>query len=122
MAIKNKLANNSGEERTWAMVAHLSAFGGVIVPVIGSILGPFLVWQLKGKEYPFVSDQAKEALNFQISMGIYFVVSAVLVIVLIGLLLLPLLAVVEFIFILVAAFRANQGERYRYPLTIRFIK
>jgi uncharacterized protein len=122
MAIKNKLANNSGEERTWAMVAHLSAFGGVIVPVIGSILGPFLVWQIKGKEHPFVSDQAKEALNFQISMGIYFVVSSVLVIVLIGLLLLPLLAVVEFIFILVAAFRANQGERYKYPLTIRFIK
>jgi uncharacterized protein len=112
----------SSEEKTWAMLANLAGFLGIAFPVIGSILGPFIVWQLKGKDYPLVEDQGKEALNFQISMLIYFVISGVLVILLIGLILLPLLVIFEFVVMLIAAYRANQGERYRYPLNIRFIK
>jgi uncharacterized protein len=115
-------STSSSEEKTWAMLANLAGFLGIAFPVIGSILGPFIVWQLKGKDYPLVEDQGKEALNFQISMLIYFVISGVLVILLIGLILLPLLVIFEFVVMLIAAYRANQGERYRYPLNIRFIK
>ncbi len=86
-----------------------------------SLVGPFLVWLFKRDE-PYVDEQAKEALNFNISFLIYGVASALLIILLIGLLLLPAVFVTWFVLVIVAAVKASAGEHYRYPLTIRFIR
>ncbi len=108
-----------GEARQWAMFAHLSALVGFIVP-FGNLIGPLIIWQVK-KELPFVDDQGKEALNFQITVTIAAVICFILMFVLIGLLLLPILGIVVLVLIIIAAIRANSGESYRYPLTWRII-
>ncbi|TVU52447.1 MAG: DUF4870 domain-containing protein [Arthrospira sp. PLM2.Bin9] len=109
------------ESRTWGMIAHLSSFVGYVIPV-ANIVGPLVIWLLKKDEMPFVEDQAKEALNFQISILIYLCVSIVLILFLIGIPLLFAVLVFDLIFTIVAASKANEGIRYRYPLTLRFIK
>jgi uncharacterized Tic20 family protein len=111
----------SKEERNWATIAHLSALSGFVIP-LGTVLGPLAVWLLKKEGYPFVDDQGKEALNFQISFLIYTIIASVLMLVLIGFALLPIVLIVEFILTIVAAIKANEGKHYRYPLTIRFVK
>ncbi len=112
------------DARMWGMICHLAGLGGLIpiVPVIGSVIGPLIVWQIKKDEFGFVNDQGKEAVNFQISILIYVIVSAVLCLTCIGFVLLPAVYIFDLIFLLIAAVKANDGERYRYPLTIRFIK
>jgi hypothetical protein len=111
----------SKDERTWAMLCHLSALAGYIIP-FGHIIGPLFVWLIKKDELPLVADQGKESLNFQISMTLYAIIPVILVIILIGIFLLIALAIVDLILIIVAAIKANEGVQYRYPLTIRFIK
>ena len=112
------------DARMWGMICHLAGLGGLIpiVPVIGSVIGPLIVWQIKKDEFGFVNDQGKEAVNFQISILIYVIVSAVLCLTCIGFVLLPAVYIFDLIFLLIAAVKANDGECYRYPLTIRFIK
>ena len=80
-----------------------------------------MIWLSKREDYPLVADQGKEILNFQISMTLYFIVSAVLAIVLIDIPILIGLAIFEFITIIVAATKANDGIKYRYPITIIFL-
>lgn len=106
----------------WGMLAHLSAFAGLVVPFIGQVLGPLVIWLIKRETMPFVNDQGKEALNFQITITIAFAVAAVLVFAVIGLLLLPLIAIADIIMTIIAAVKANEGVAYRYPITLRFIK
>ena len=108
------------DERTWAMLCHFSAYAGCVFP-FGHILGHLIIWLSKREDYPLVEDQGKEILNFQISMTLYFIVSAVLAIVLIGIPILIGLAIFEFIIIIVASIKANDGTKYRYPISIRFI-
>jgi len=110
------------DARLWAMICHLSALAGLVVPVVGCIVGPLIVWQIKKEEFPFVDEQGKEAVNFQISMLIYGVVAALLLFACIGTVLLPAVASFDWVFMLIAAVKANDGHHYRYPLTIRFIK
>ena len=110
----------SQDERTWGMLCHLSAFAGYVVP-FGGIIGPLVVWLIKKDEMPFVDDQGKEALNFQISVAIYVIVSIVLLFLLIGFILLPAVIIFDIVMTIIAAIRANSGEAYRYPLSIRFI-
>ncbi len=113
----------SRDERTWAMLAHLSGLLGYsVLPAFGHILGPLIIWLVKKDQSWFIEDQAKEALNFQISMSIYALISGVLVVVLVGFLLLGIIYVLGIILIIIAALKANNGEQYRYPFTIRFIK
>lgn len=115
------IENVSMQERTWAMFSHLGAFAGYFFP-FGNILAPLIIWLVKKEELPFVEDQGKESLNFQISISIYFLVSALLTLKLIGFLLLFSLVIFSIVMVIVAAVKANSGERYRYPLTMRFIK
>ncbi|MFB0555314.1 MAG: DUF4870 domain-containing protein [Phycisphaerae bacterium] len=114
------------DARMWAMICHLSALAGLIVPVVGCIIGPLIVWQIKKEEFPFVDEQGKEAVNFQISMSLYLLISAILWIplsfVCIGVLIPAAIGIVDLVFLLIAAVKANDGYHYRYPLTIRFIK
>ena len=111
----------SAEEKQWALFAHLSALIGYIIP-FGSIIGPLLIWQIKKNEMPFVDDQGKEALNFQITVAIIAIVCLLLVLILIGILLLWALALVNLVLIIIAALAANNGQAYRYPFAFRFIK
>lgn len=111
----------SAEERQWALFAHLSALVGYIIP-FGSIIGPLVIWQIKKNEMPFVDDQGKEALNFQITVAIIAIICLVLVLILIGILLLWALALANLVFIIIAALAANNGQAYRYPFAFRFIK
>lgn len=109
------------EARNWAMIAHLSSLVGFIIP-FGSILGPLIVWLVKKEEMPFVDEQGKEALNFQISLTIYGIISAILTLVLIGIIMIIGLVIFWLVFAIIAGIKAGQGESYRYPLTIRLIK
>ena len=116
----------SHEERQWALFAHLSALlGGLLTSTflgLGCLLGPLIIWLVKRETMPFVDDQAKEALNFYITVAIAAVVCGLLMFVLIGFVLLPLLGLAWLVFIIIAAIKANEGERYRYPFTLRLIK
>lgn len=79
------------------------------------------MWLIKKDEMPFAADQAKEALNFQLSMTIYFLVAFLTVFILIGFVLVPAVVLFDFILIIITTTRANDGILFRYPLTIRFV-
>ncbi len=104
------------------MFTHLAAFAGVVVPYVGNVVGPLVMWLIKKDQMPFVDDQGKEAVNFQISMVIYGVAALALCLVLIGFFLLPVVAIIDIVFVIIATIKASEGEAYRYPLTIRLIK
>lgn len=109
------------DARMWAMLCHLAALSGY-VSGLGFIVGPLVIWLIKKNEFSFVNEHGKEAVNFQISMFIYAIIAALLIMACIGIVLLPLVGVVDLIFLIIASMKANNGESYRYPLTIRFIK
>jgi hypothetical protein len=117
----DKPVGGSSDERMWGMLCHLSTFAGYLVP-FGNILGPLIVWLVKKDEYAFVDDQGKEALNFQISITIYSLISGVLILALIGIPLLIAVIIFSVVMTVIAAFKDNGGEYYRYPLTIRLVK
>ena len=112
------------DARMWAMFCHLAGLALFIpiIPIIGNVIGPLIIWQIKKDDYPFVDEQGKEAVNFQISMLIYGVIAAILIFACIGAVLLPAVIIFDVVFLLIAAVKANNGHHYRYPLTIRFIK
>jgi len=114
--------SSTKEERTWAMAAHLTAFSTYIGLGFGGVLGPLIVWMIKKDSMPIVDDQGKEAMNFNISILIYELLCLPLFIVVIGVPLLIVVMIIHVIFTIVASVKAYDGELYRYPLTIRFIK
>lgn len=80
-----------------------------------------MVWQLKKAEMPFVDDQGREALNFQITVSLALLACVLLMVVGIGFLLLPVVGIAALVLTIIAAVKANDGERYRYPFTLRLI-
>jgi uncharacterized Tic20 family protein len=115
------LSYEEKQARTWGMLCHLSALTGYFIP-FGHLLGPLIIWLIKKDEYLFVDDQGKESLNFQLTLTLYTIISSILCILLIGFVLLLVLFLAELILVIIASVQANHGEKYRYPLTIRFIK
>lgn len=114
------IASTTKDERTWAMLCHLSTLAGFVIP-FGNIVGPLVMWTIKKDEFPLVEDQGKEALNFQISMTIYIIVAVILILLLVGIPLLIGLGIFDLIVTVIAAINANDGVKYRYPLCIRFV-
>lgn len=123
----------SDEEKRWALFAHLSILAGGLVTYgwaasFGSFLGPLIIWLVKKDTMPFVADQAKEALNFGITLTIACVVLLILTIMSLGigaLVTIPLLlclAIVALVFVIIAAMKASEGVAYRYPATLRLVK
>ena len=102
------------------MLCHISTFFGMIIP-FGNILDPLIIWLIKKEELPFVSDQGKEVLNFQISMVMYLIISVILCFILIGIPIVIGLIIFDFIITIIASVNANDGKYYRYPITIHFI-
>ena len=110
-----------GESRTWGMLCHLSALSAYVTG-LGGILGPLIVWLVKKDSLPFVDDQGKESLNFQISMLIYHLIGAALLLCFfIGIPVLIVLSAMNIVLIIGASAKANRGEAYRYPFTLRLI-
>nr|WP_262982184.1 DUF4870 domain-containing protein [Rhodanobacter denitrificans] len=123
----------SAEERQWAMFAHLSALAGAILTGAfgggwGCFIGPLVIWLVKRDTMPFVADQGKEALNFNITVAIAFVVLALLSVMTLGIgliIAIPLwviIGVAWLVLTIIAAVKANEGTLYRYPFTLRLIK
>lgn len=121
------------EEKTWGMLAHLSSLLGALVTSAlgggwGCFIGPLIVWLVKKDTMPFVDDQGKESLNFNITVGIASLVLFVLVVMTLGIGILiaaPLWAILWIYWLvctIIASIRANEGVAYRYPLTLRLIK
>jgi uncharacterized Tic20 family protein len=115
-------AGTSKDVNNWAMLCHLSALVGLLGNGIGFLLGPLIVWLIKREEHPFIDEQGKEAVNFQITMFIAFFVAAILIIVIIGIPLLIALGIIDVVLPIVAAIKVSNGEHYRYPFAIRLIK
>ena len=113
---------SSSNTRTWCVLCHASALLGLFFHFLGHIFGPLIVWVLKRGDGAEIDAHGKESLNFQLSMLIYDAVALILCIVLIGIPILLLLWVLNTVLVIVASIKASDGELYRYPLTIRFIK
>ena len=111
----------SRDARKWAMFCHFSAFLGMWFP-FGSLIGPLILWQMKRESDPFIDDQGKEAMNFQITVAIASAICYVLMFVLIGFALIGLLFIGAVVLVVIAGVKANDGVTYRYPFTWRPIK
>jgi uncharacterized Tic20 family protein len=128
-----KLTDKDQSARNWAMGCHLAALTLYVGIPFGNLLGPLLVWLFKKDEYALVDEQGKESLNFQISLLVYSIVAIIAAIacavtvimipvaILLGILL-AVLFVVNLVMIIVAAVKTSNGERFTYPLSIKFIK
>jgi uncharacterized Tic20 family protein len=110
------------ESRQWAMLCHYAAFFWVLMPMIGNVIGPLIVWQLKKDLDPFVNDQGKEALNFQITFSLAMIVCGILAWVVIGFPLMLLVSISALVLTIIAGIKANGGEVYRYPICWRVVK
>ena len=115
-------AQVSKEEQNWAMICHLSALAGFLIP-FGNILGPMIVWLIKRGEMPLDDSNGKEALNFQITVSIGVLICIPLMFVLIGIPLMFAVGLGALILTIMAAVKVSNGEfDYKYPLTIRLLK
>ena len=118
----NEVAQVGKEEQNWAMYCHVSALVRFIIP-FGNVLGPLVIWLMKKDTMPQVEIHGKEALNFQITVLLAFIVSAVLTVVLIGFLLLPIVGLAALVLTIMAAIKVSNGDLgYRYPVALRLIK
>ncbi len=106
--------------RTIGMLCHLLA----LVQFLGipGFIGPLALWLIKREEHPFIDRNGKEALNFQLSVLIYLVVSTLLALLVIGFLMLIAVMILNIVYTVIAAIKASEGKDYQYPFTIRFIK
>ncbi|TRX74561.1 DUF4870 domain-containing protein [Pseudomonas mangiferae] len=121
MEFRELMPPPSREARQWAMACHFAAFLGLVFP-FGNLLGPLIVWQLKKDQDPFIDQQGKEALNFQITVAVAGLVCLLLMLVVIGFLLIGLLGLGALVLTIIAGIKANEGAAYRYPFTWRLLK
>ncbi|MEC4726250.1 DUF4870 domain-containing protein [Shewanella sp. D64] len=103
------------------IAVSVSSFAGYFIP-FGSILGPLIVWLTKRDEMPFVDECGRNCLNFKLSLMIYMLISAILMLVGIGFILIGLLAIADIVFTIIASIKASEGISYRYPMSIKFLK
>lgn len=109
------------EARNFALFAHLGGFAAYFFP-FGGVLAALAIWLLKRDQHPYVDDQGREALNFQISISIYTLVSLALILVVVGIFILPVVALFHIVMMVIAAIKASNGEPFRYPLTLRLVR
>ena len=103
------------DDRNMATIAH-------VLGIVTGFIGPLIIWLLKKDQSPFVEDQGKEALNFQLTLLIGWIIAGASTAICIGFVLMPAVLVCAIIFGIMGAMATNKGEAYRYPLNIRFIK
>lgn len=112
----------SKDEQNWAMYCHLAALSGFVIP-FGNVLGPLIVWLIKKDTMPLVDQHGKEALNFQITVAIAFIISALLTLVLIGFVLMFVVGIGALVLTIMAVIKVSNGQLdYKYPFALRLIK
>ncbi len=109
------------EIRMWAAITHFAAFSFFVLP-FGNVFGPLSIWFLKREHSPFIDFHGKQEINFQITMTIYMILAAFLIILLIGIPMLMAFYLLIFIIPIIGSVKALNGEYYYPPLTIQFIK
>lgn len=111
------------DEKTMGMLSHL-------LGIVTGFVGPLIIWLIKREESPFVNDQGKEALNFQITVGIGYIAAGILHFVAVLLfaplacitsLLFAALGIASLVFSILGGLDANKGKAYRYPFALRLI-
>jgi len=107
----------TNDDRVLGLLSHLLA----IVPGVG-ILGPLVIYLLKKGQSSFVEENAKESLNFQITVILSFIICGILMVVWIGYILMAILGVAEVVLVIIATIRASENKIYRYPFNLRLIK
>jgi uncharacterized protein len=107
------------QTRLWAMILHLSQLAGFLVPFAGLIV-PIVIWQIKKTELPGIDEHGKVVVNWIISLMIYFVGCVILAFLFIGLPLMLVLSLIAIIFPIVGGIKANNGEVWKYPMSIAF--
>ncbi len=115
-------ATPTQDERTWGMVAHLSAFAVFIFPVAGNIIAPLIIWLTRRDTSAFVEAEAREALNFNITVTLGWIVCGLLTFALIGIPLGAVLFLGWLVMTIIAAVKATEGVGYRYPISLRLVK
>jgi uncharacterized protein len=115
-------ATPTQDERTWGMLAHLSAFALFVFPLGGNIIAPLIIWLTRRDTSAFVEAEAKEALNFNISVSLGWIVCGLLTFVLVGIPLGVVLFLCWLVMTIVAAIKASEGAGYRYPFSLRLVK
>jgi uncharacterized Tic20 family protein len=105
----------SQNARNMALLCHLLGF-------FTCFIGPLIVWLIKKDDDPYIDQQGKEALNFQITVTIASIVGGILSVVCIGLLILAAVGILDIIFVIMACIASSKGQAYRYPVSIRLIK
>jgi len=115
-------ASPTQDERTWGMIAHLSAFAVFVFPLGGNILAPLIIWLTRRNTSAYVEVEAREALNFNISVALGWIVCGLLVFALIGIPLGAALFLYWLVMAIVAAVKASEGVGYRYPFSLRLVK
>ena len=108
------------QERLWAMLAHLLSF--VAAYLFLGFVAPLIVLLVFGPRSAFVRAHAVESLNFNLTWLLYGIIAVILAFVLIGFLILAILGVAYVVLVIIASVKANNGEMYRYPATIRFVR
>jgi hypothetical protein len=133
------LSQEEKNSRLWAMLCHLAALAGFLTwgglywfgPVqgVGFFVGPLIIWLIKRHEFPFVDEQGKEAVNFQLTMLIAFIILGALTFHMIGIglwqlwsLLWYALVIFDVVMAIMAGVKANDGVHYRYPFAVRLIR
>ena len=101
------------DSRMWAMLCHLLA-------IFTYFIAPLVIWMIKKDEDEFVNDQGKEALNWQIMIALAFVAATILFCA--APVLYPVIGVCNLVFCIIASVKANEGQKYRYPMPFRLIK
>ena len=119
--VKSPQVKEKSDENMWRALSHVSALAGFLIPV-GNIIAPLLIYLLKKDDYETVGEHAKESLNFQISMTIYFFAAILLVILAVGIPFILLIPAFDLIIVIIATIKASEGEDYKYPLNLRLIK
>jgi uncharacterized Tic20 family protein len=107
------------QERLWGMLAHLLSFVAAYLAL--GFVAPLVVLLVFGPRSAYVRAHAVESLNFNLSWLLYAIVGGILLIIGIGLLILIALGIAYVVLVIIASVQANNGQFFRYPLTIRFI-
>jgi hypothetical protein len=105
----------SKDAKNFGMLCHL-------LGLLTNFLGPLILWIVKKDDDPFIDDQGKEALNFQITMMIAGIVGSITTVICIGFVILAAAGVCDIVFSIIACIKASEGVAYRYPVCLRLVK
>jgi len=129
----------SQKVRTWSMLCHLGALAGLIF-WLGNVLGPLIIWQIKKNELPEINEHGKASVNFQLTVLIINIIGRIIIAGTVGVgifwgspffatgsglglgFIIWAINLFAWIFAVIAGIRANNGEFYKYPFSIHFIK